>query len=543
MNNKNLIQEIKNNSHMFNPEKFKKKYPDHYNSIIEYSKNNHIEDIPFKEQIYCWVHDFNPYCKKGKKRSFISIVKGYYTGCGKIGKCSCASELYQKTNLERHGVIHPLKSSKIQDKVNKKFLEKYGTEKLSQINIDKKKETNISRYGAKTPLESKMIKDKIKETNLRNTGYETPFHNTQVQNKIKKYWNDKNGTNSYKRTQFDGESCSKKYLLDNYGTKSECLFTKESLEEELKNKTPYELSKLIGCSSSLVYKKIKLYDIEIKKEKSYYELELSNFLNGMNIKHTRNRRDIIPPKEIDIFIDDKNIGIEFNGVQWHGEKYGRLESYHKDKLDLCNKNGIDLIQIYSDEWLSNPKIIKSIIKSKLGINNKIYARNTIVKEVSENDSMKFLNNNHLQGNILGTIKRYGLYHNNELVSLMTFQVKNNVWELKRFANKIDNNIIGGASKLFKHFIKNNNPDIIFSYCDLRYFDGKIYKSLGFEYDKTTKPGYFYSKNGKRYHRLNFTKKKLVELGYDKNKTEEQIMTELGYDKIWDCGHSKWIWKK
>ena len=48
---------------------------------------------------------------------------------------------------------------------------------------------------------------------------------------------------------------------------------------------------------------------------------------------------------------------------------------------------------------------------------------------------------------------------------------------------------------------------------------------------------------KRHHRFGFTKQKLVKLGHDSNKTEVEIMHELGYYRIWDCGHLKYEWKR
>jgi hypothetical protein len=43
----------------------------------------------------------------------------------------------------------------------------------------------------------------------------------------------------------------------------------------------------------------------------------------------------------------------------------------------------------------------------------------------------------------------------------------------------------------------------------------------------------------RHHRFTFRKSELVRMGHDKNKTEPQIMTDLGYARIWDCGSLKY----
>lgn len=46
--------------------------------------------------------------------------------------------------------------------------------------------------------------------------------------------------------------------------------------------------------------------------------------------------------------------------------------------------------------------------------------------------------------------------------------KEHCFEMIRFVNKCNHNIIGGASKLLKHFIKTISPKEIISYSDNRW---------------------------------------------------------------------------
>lgn len=288
----------------------------------------------------------------------------------------------------------------------------------------------------------------------------------------------------------------------------------------------------------------------IKSNISNKEKNLKDFLEEFALIQT-NLRNIIPPKELDFFIPDKKIAIEFNGIYWHTEEKGKDKNYHLSKTLLCKNNDVELIHIFEDEWDLKKDIVKSRLKSKLGINNKIYARKTKVVEISSNDAKEFCDLNHIQGGVFSKIN-LGLELDNEIVAVMSFSKPNITrgkskdnydYELIRFCNKLDTNVIGGASKLFKYFIKKYNPQTIISYSDNRWGNGSLYNILGFEFNKNTSPNYWYVKNGHRYHRYNFTKHKLIEKGYNKNKSESQIMTELGYGKIWDCGHAKWVWKK
>ena len=62
--------------------------------------------------------------------------------------------------------------------------------------------------------------------------------------------------------------------------------------------------------------------------------------------------------------------------------------------------------------------------------------------------------------------------------------------------------------------------------------------------KETSPNYWYTKDHKsRNHRFKFTKQKVIKMGGDPNLTEWQNMQNFGYDRIWDCGSSKWVWSR
>lgn len=287
-------------------------------------------------------------------------------------------------------------------------------------------------------------------------------------------------------------------------------------------------------------------------KQSNEEIELLEFVKTIykgNIEP--NKRGLIKNREIDIFIPDVNIGIEYNGLYWHSEKAGKDKNYHLNKMIECNKIGIRLIQIFSDEWINNKDIIKNKLKSILNSNNsnKIYARKCIVKEINPKIKNEFLNQNHIQGGDKSKIK-LGLFHKDELVAVMTFsnprmvlngKKENDKFELSRYATS--KNIIGGASKLLSFFIKKYKPKNIYSYSDNRWTDPNknMYLSIGFKKINTSKPGYFYTKDFlKKQHRFYFSKQNLKKRGIDiKNKTEKNIMESLGYTRIWDCGTTKY----
>lgn len=290
-------------------------------------------------------------------------------------------------------------------------------------------------------------------------------------------------------------------------------------------------------------------------KQSTEEIELLNYIKSI-YKGTieESVRGLIPKYEIDIYLPELKIGIEYNGLYWHSEKGGKNKNYHLNKTKSANSVGIRLIQIFSDEWLNKKEIVKSKIRSILKTNSKnefIYARKCEIKEISSKEKDVFLEKYHIQGKDKSSIK-IGLFYQNKLVGLATFSFprtalggnKNNknTYELSRYASS--SYIIGGLNKIIKFFTKNYSPSQIYSYSDNRWTDiyNNMYINSGFKIIKHSSPGYFYTKNYLiRLHRYNFNKFKLKKMGADVlNKTEFQIMNELGYTRIWDCGTTKYV---
>lgn len=288
---------------------------------------------------------------------------------------------------------------------------------------------------------------------------------------------------------------------------------------------------------------------------SILEKEIINYLKSIcsdNIE--TNNRELLKPKELDIYIPSKKLAIEFDGLYWHSE-YNRDKNYHIQKTIECEKKGIRLIHIFEDEWLEKRSIVQSRLKQLLGLQtNKYYARKCLIRQVQTSEEREFFNNNHIQGYI-GSNICYGLYYKDTLVACMSFgQLRKNlgmvqkdsVYEMYRFACLKNCRIIGGASKLFKHFLKQINPKQIISFADRRWSvnsENNLYRKLGFEFLEYTVPNYYYIDNyQRRFNRFSFRKDILVSK-YNANplKTESEITFEMGLVKIYDSGSIKYIY--
>ena len=270
------------------------------------------------------------------------------------------------------------------------------------------------------------------------------------------------------------------------------------------------------------------------------EKEIYSFIKSIyNSEIIENDRKTIYPKELDIYIPKKNLAIEFDGLYFHSTKFGKDKNYHLSKTLACEEKGIRLIHIFEDEWLFKRPIVESIIKSALGIyEQKIFARKCVVKELDDKTFKQFCNENHIQDECSSS-ERIGLFYNDELVQAVGFsksRFSKNETELVRMVTKLNTQVVGGFSRLMKHFGKN-----CISYIDRRLFDGKGYQSSGFKYVCTNRPNYYYVKELDRYHRMNFTKKNIAKKfpkEFDEKLTEEKNMKKLGFYRMYDCGTIK-----
>lgn len=372
------------------------------------------------------------------------------------------------------------------------------------------------------------------------TGYTNPSLNPDVISKIQ---------HTKKTIYGDFDSPG----LSNLSTTSkDKLFSKEWLQEQNLTRTLNHIAAELGISPSSLGVRFKNFNLTptfaASSSISMFEKEIRDYIASLGVTTKCNDRSIISPKELDIYIPSLNLAIECNGTYWHSENQGKNKNYHLDKTIRCKSNGVDLFHISNVEWETKQEIIKSMISAKLGKSTRLYARQCKIKEISSTVSTSFLKENHVQGDCKSSV-RIGLFHNNVLVSVMTFgrpRYAKHDYELHRFCNILNTSVVGGASKLFKYFVKFFNPISIISYSHRDKFTGNLYSQLGFNFSHSSGPAYYYTKNYLDFeNRLKYQKHKLIKILpiFNPLATEWENMQENGYDRIWDCGNDVWVWSK
>jgi len=292
---------------------------------------------------------------------------------------------------------------------------------------------------------------------------------------------------------------------------------------------------------------------------SFPEQEIYDYICNLIGKDNVNKNDrsiLSGKKEIDIYIPHLKIGFEFNGLFWHSEnKNGHNKHTHLNKTSECEKKGIHLIQIFSDEYFNNKEIVLHKIKHLLNCDYdlpKIMARKCTVKEIDYETAKTFLLDYHIQGYCNSTV-RLGAFYGDSLVAVMTFIRSNNHsnnWELNRFVTNHNYLCIGLFGKLLSYFKQKYSPDVIKSFADRRWSSivcDNIYVKNGFVLDKIIPPDYKYidikNPSKGRMHKFNFRKSVLSKkYNLDMSMTELEMTTKLNYARIWDCGLLKYVWK-
>lgn len=435
----------------------------------------------------------------------------HYTKCVVCGKdfeftcspnekpstCSkeCRSELRRQTSLEKYGVDNPAKSNEVRQKISEIA--------SSPEMVERRKQTSLIHWGVENPAQADEVKKKISQTvaskdcqsRMRSTTMErfgTPFA-MQSKEGLKRY----------------SESCIEKYGVPYYCMTTECRESQGDIISSFNRKFG-ELLKSVDMQ----------YSFEFKLEESSYDLHIihTNILIEINPTYTH------------------------NAIGNHWNKEGLPKKYHIEKSKLAEKHGYRCIHIF--DWEDMNKIV-----NMLNVTETLYARKCYFREIDVKTACEFEDKYHIQGKCNGQKICYGLYYKGELIEVMTFGKprynRKYDWELLRLCTKSGVRVVGGASKLFKHFIDSHPGESIISYCDLSKFNGDVYEKIGMTLHHTTEPAKIWSRGVERV-----TNNLLLQRGYDqlfnasygKGTSNEELMLNDGWLPIYDCGQAVYEWR-
>lgn len=341
------------------------------------------------------------------------------------------------------------------------------------------------------------------------------------------------GLASLRKNMTHVEDYNREYLLEHFVT-SKNEFDVQAMTEY------FNLSSLTTAINTKKRFGINIPNKKYATPRSKAEIELFNWIPVEYKRHSV--RDILPSKrELDIYLPDQHLAIEYNGWYWHSERFCK-NGYHKEKTDGCEKQGIQLFTIFD---LDDLDIWKSMILARLGKARRISARKCELRALRYRDVRDFLAENHLQGSAVSSVQ-YGLFYDGELVEVMTFAkprfARQYDFELVRLCTKKGMVVVGGASRLWTAFRREHPRASVISYANRRFSQGKVYRTLGFSLVKTTAPNYVYVRQDEvvdvvtRYQAQKHRLSSLLGEEYDPDRSEFENMTRAGYERLYDCGN-------
>lgn len=428
---------------------------------------------------------------EGKQRKLYGVRNKY--GVDNVFQAEEIKEKIKETNLNNLGVEYPMQSKEVLDKSHKTNLERYGVENVFQNEDVKQKiyDTNMERYGVGNPLQNNEIKQKAINTNIEKYGYEHPTQSDEIKQKII-------------------ETKKKKgiiKLLDGKDMKT------------VAQETNKAYSTLVVQVRKFGFKEARL----MSPKMTNIEYMMKLWLDEQHIKYKT--QFVIGKKRADFLLTDYNIIVEVDGLYWHSDA-NRPDNYHVKKHQFYVDNNYRPFFFREHELNDQFEIVKSILSNTMGNSNKIFARKCEIIKLSREQATNFFAANHLMG--VGVGKTYGLKYNNDIVSaIMIKRTRNKNYEISRFCHALNTQVVGGFSKLVKHFCRNNDYDTLTTFIDKRYGAGSYLPELNFEL-KSCFTSFKWTDGEKVYNRLRFPSN----TGY-----------KYGLLKLWDCGQAKYVFSK
>lgn len=262
--------------------------------------------------------------------------------------------------------------------------------------------------------------------------------------------------------------------------------------------------------------------------------QLTSFVESLGVRVERENRTVLGGLHIDIWAPEHNTGIEYHGSYWHTQE--RVGNKHREKWERAEAAGVRLIQIFDFEWMDNPAAVEARLRSLLGASDTLAARKCLLRSATRSEAAAFFREIHTQGAGSNPEAAYGLFDGERLMACMSFgphRFKGEGWEMLRYASR--GRVQGGFSRLLKAFVVEHKPELITSYCDLRWGNGSAYRGAGFVLDGITRPDYWYVLREKRILRH-------AARARPTGQTEKEWAAEHGYQKVLGVGHQRWVWR-
>ena len=446
-----LLGNVMSNKARHYPDEIKKEL----DSVIKPDINDNL-----MSHIYCFLNDIDEYhkckiCGKDIKR-FKSYADGWYDTCFK----ECA-------NIDKYGVPCTASVKSVQEKMKASIIKNHGALGWAAKDIHEKCEsTKKKKYGEKLEL----LTEKVKKTCLEKYGVD---HIMKSEIGVQKYLNSRD----YHAPEYI-QKCKERFINENLHdkmNKSRLNNTYDRLVEATKDDVEFLFSKdeyKSFCKNENGTRKVIKYKFRCKHCNTIFESSLRNLKRDTilhcptckqsfkswiqhllkieleqkykNFTIQEDRIGILSGrKELDIYCPEINLGIEYNGLNWHAEKYNNFTQFrHYNKWKECFNLNVKFLAFWSDEFEKYNKRIKTMIDSFFMSNNiheNFNYDNIHIKELLKQKAKIFAIDNFY--------KCFSINYENNIIAYFYINTNNELIDFWFVNNKLDN------IHLFKLIIK------------------------------------------------------------------------------------------
>ncbi|MFA6573597.1 MAG: GNAT family N-acetyltransferase [Patescibacteria group bacterium] len=265
------------------------------------------------------------------------------------------------------------------------------------------------------------------------------------------------------------------------------------------------------------------------------QLEVYDFVKSLAADAILSDRNVISPKELDVYVPSAKFAIEYDGLYWHSETFVG-KTHASEKVKACDVAGVRIMRVFEDEWRDKRKIVESMIKHRLGVNDvKVYARKCDVVELKPAARREFFESAHLEGDANSTVA-FGLKYDGKLVAAISlrrpFHNRHAArLEIGRFALAPNYSVPGALSRLVnkcREFAIKNGKESLLTYVDRRVGTADGYIAAGFNVLNETGERFWWTDFTNRINRF------AIRADKPNGITQQQRADEAGVVPLWGC---------
>lgn len=278
------------------------------------------------------------------------------------------------------------------------------------------------------------------------------------------------------------------------------------------------------------------------------EGEISDLMKGHGLKVEQSVRGVIGRHELDIYIPEIDLAIEFNGIYWHSERYGKKSSYHRDKWEKCQDKGIRLIYVWEDDWIERRSAVKQILLREIGAQPKVLQHcdaSLLSLEVSADDAESFFAVNHVISNLSGD-RHFALNDlTGDTVAMMSVLEESSdresrILTIARYAEVQPS--YGGFETLVNCLQRATGFDALYGLADIGSGNDVWFIENGFTLSELIDPDYRYLISNTRIDRSEHSVERFASdpsLLYGEDKSLAELEDMNGLVRVWDAGRARY----